>query len=61
MNTQRTSKPRRVARSLVGTLAALLLLALLVAGNAAATSAGAGALNVPARCRPGQAQSIPPP
>ena len=47
MNTQKTSRPRRVAWSLAGALAAFLLLALLVAGNALATSAGAGALNPP--------------
>ncbi len=45
MNTQKTSKLRRVAWPLAGALAALLLLALLAAGNAVATSAGAGTFN----------------
>ena len=45
MSTQRTDKPRWAGWPLVGALAALLLLALLVAGNAVATSAGAGTFN----------------
>ena len=45
MNTPKTSKPQWAGRPLVGALAALLLLALLVAGNAVATSAGAGTFN----------------
>jgi hypothetical protein len=72
MIAQKTNKQRWAAWS----LAALLLLAMLVAGNAAATSPGEAALNAPpaaasrwriearngpARCRLCRPQPIPPP
>ena len=77
MIAQKTNKQRWAGRPLAGVLAALLLLAMLVAGNAAATSPGEAALNAPptiaashghiearnspARCRLCRPQPIPPP